>query len=82
MIHSLVALAVRHRWLFVLATLLLATIGVQAYATLPIDAVPDVTNVQVQVLTSAPGLSPLVVESMVTRPVELALAGIPHTQEV
>lgn len=82
MIHSLVALAVRHRWLFVLATLLLATIGVQAYATLPIDAVPDVTNVQVQVLTSAPGLSPLEVESMVTRPVELALAGIPHTQEV
>ena len=43
---------------------------------------PDITNVQVQVLTAAPGLSPLEVESMVTRPVELSLAGIPHTQEV
>jgi cobalt-zinc-cadmium resistance protein CzcA len=82
MIHPLVALAVRHRWLFVLATLLLSAVGVHAYTTLPIDAVPDVTNVQVQVLTTAPGLSPLEVESMVTRPVELALAGLPHTQEV
>ena len=82
MIHAVVALAVRHRWMVVLATLLLALVGVRAYQGLPVDAVPDVTNVQVQVLTTAPGLSPLEVESMVTRPVELVLAGLPHTQEV
>jgi cobalt-zinc-cadmium resistance protein CzcA len=82
MIHPLVALAVRHRWLVAITTLLLGLVGASAYATLPIDAVPDVTNVQVQVLTSAPGLSPLEVESMVTRPVELSLAGLPHTQQI
>ncbi len=82
MIHAVVVLAVRHRWMVVLATLLLALVGVRAYQKLPVDAVPDVTNVQVQVLTTAPGLSPLEVESMVTRPVELVLAGLPHTQEV
>jgi cobalt-zinc-cadmium resistance protein CzcA len=82
MIPALVALAVRHRWMFILATLVLSGFGVRAYTTLPIDAVPDITNVQVQVLTTAPGLSPLEVESMVTRPVELALAGLPHTHEV
>jgi len=82
MIHRLVALVVAHRWIVILATLVLAAVGVRSYAALPIDAVPDITNVQVQVLTAAPGLSPLEVESMVTRPVELSLAGIPHTQEV
>ena len=82
MIHSLVSLAVRRRWIVILATLVLGAVGVNAYATLPVDAVPDITNVQVQVLTAAQGLSPLEVESMVTRPVELALSGMPHTQEV
>jgi cobalt-zinc-cadmium resistance protein CzcA len=82
MIPALVALAVRHRWMVIVATLILSAVGVHAYTTLPIDAVPDITNVQVQVLTTAPGLSPLEVESMVTRPVELALAGLPHTHEV
>jgi heavy metal efflux system protein len=81
-IHKLVALVVRRRWFVILTTLLLGAIGVEAYATLPVDAVPDITNVQVQVLTAAPGLSPLEVESMVTRPVELALAGMPHTRDV
>jgi cobalt-zinc-cadmium resistance protein CzcA len=81
-IHSLVGACVQHRWVVVLAWLVLCAVGVRAYTTLPIDAVPDITNVQVQVLTTAPGLSPLEVESMVTRPVELALAGIPHTDEV
>ncbi|AKU94021.1 Cobalt-zinc-cadmium resistance protein CzcA [Labilithrix luteola] len=82
MIHALVALAVRHRGLVIFATLLFALIGARSYLALPIDAVPDITNVQVQVLTAAPGLSPLEVESMVTRPVELAMAGLPHTTQV
>ncbi|HSO37823.1 MAG TPA: CusA/CzcA family heavy metal efflux RND transporter [Labilithrix sp.] len=82
MIRSVVSQSVDHRWVVIVATLLFAALGVHSYATLPVDAVPDITNVQVQVLTAAQGLSPLEVESMVTRPVELSLAGIPHTQEV
>ncbi len=82
MIGWLVELSVRHRWLVILGTMILALAGASAYADLPIDAVPDITNVQVQVLTAAPGLSPLEVESMVTRPVELALAGLPRAAEV
>jgi cobalt-zinc-cadmium resistance protein CzcA len=81
-ILPIVSACVRHRWIVVLTWLVLALVGARAYVTLPVDAVPDITNVQVQVLTTAPGLSPLEVESMVTRPVELALAGLPHTQEV
>lgn len=79
MIAALVALSVRHRWAVILVTLLLAIGGGAAYRSLPVDAVPDVTNVQVQVLTAAPGLSPLEVEALVTRPIELALAGLPRT---
>ena len=82
MIHPLVSFCVKHRWLVVLGWLVLAGVGVRSYLSLPVDAVPDITNVQVQVLTAAPGLAPLEVESMVTRPVELALAGLPHTEEV
>ncbi len=79
MIGAVVAACVRHRWAVVLATLLLSLLGVRAWRALPVDAVPDVTNVQVQVLTAAPGLSPLEVEALVTRPVELTLAGLPRT---
>ena len=79
MIGALVAACVRHRWAVLLTTLLLSLLGVRAWRALPVDAVPDVTNVQVQVLTAAPGLSPLEVEALVTRPVELALAGLPRT---
>ncbi len=80
MIARLVALCVDHRWAVLLMTLLLSLLGVRGWRALPVDATPDVTNVQVQVLTAAPGLSPLEVEALVTRPVELALAGIPRKQ--
>ncbi len=79
MIAKIVATCVQHRWAVVLATLLLSLLGVRAWRALPVDAVPDITNVQVQVLTAAPGLSPLEVEALVTRPVELSLAGLPRT---
>lgn len=82
MIGWLVRAAVTHRFLVALFVVALVVVGVQSYRTLPVDAVPDVTNVQVQVLTSAPGLSPLEVEQLVTRPVELAMTGIPGTQRV
>jgi cobalt-zinc-cadmium resistance protein CzcA len=77
MIAALVEASVRSRLVVVLVTILGALLGVRAYRDLPIDASPDLTNVQVQVLSNAPGLSPLETENLVSRPVELAMAGIP-----
>ncbi|MEZ4220913.1 MAG: CusA/CzcA family heavy metal efflux RND transporter [Polyangiaceae bacterium] len=68
--------------LAVLGVVVLVAMGIRGYRKLPIDAVPDVTNVQVQVLSSAPGLSPVEVERLVTQPVELAMTGIPRVQTV
>ncbi|MDB4997376.1 MAG: Cobalt-zinc-cadmium resistance protein CzcA [Myxococcaceae bacterium] len=82
MIGKIVAWSLAHRFLVLLAVLGLVGLGVRAYLGLPIDAVPDTTNVQVQVLTNAPGLSPLEVEQLVTRPVELAMSGLPGAQLV
>jgi cobalt-zinc-cadmium resistance protein CzcA len=81
-IGRIVAWSLANRLLVVLATLGLVVLGVRGYLRLPFDAVPDVTSVQVQVLTSAPGLSPLEVESLVTRPVELSMAGLPGASTV
>ena len=78
MLERLVELSVRNRWLVVLATAALAALGIHSYFRLPIDAVPDVTNVQVQINTEAPGLSPLEVEQRITFAVENAMAGLPR----
>lgn len=80
MIGQLVAWALKSRLIVALGVLALIAVGVRSYITLPVDAVPDITNVQVQVLTNAPGLSPLEVESLVTRPVELSLTGLPGAE--
>jgi cobalt-zinc-cadmium resistance protein CzcA len=69
--------SIRHRWLVMLAVLMMALVGVYHARNLPIDAVPDITNVQVQVNTEAPGFTPLEVEQRITFPVETALAGLP-----
>ncbi len=69
--------SIRHRWLVLLAVLMMALVGVYHARSLPIDAVPDITNVQVQVNTEAPGYTPLEVEQRITFPVETALAGLP-----
>jgi cobalt-zinc-cadmium resistance protein CzcA len=69
--------SIRHRWLVMLAVLVMALVGVYHARNLPIDAVPDITNVQVQVNTEAPGFTPLEVEQRITFPVETALAGLP-----
>jgi cobalt-zinc-cadmium resistance protein CzcA len=76
-IARIVGWSLHNRLLVFLGVLALVLVGARGYADLAVDAVPDVTNVQVQVLTTAPGLSPLEVESLVTRPVELSLAGLP-----
>lgn len=64
-----------------MCTFLLAALGVLSYQQLPIDAVPDITNVQVQVNTTAPGYSPLEAEQRITFPIETAMAGLPHLQQ-
>jgi cobalt-zinc-cadmium resistance protein CzcA len=72
----------RHRLLVLILGGLLACGGHYAFDSLPIDAFPDVTNKQVQILTEAPGLAPTEVERFVTFPIELQLMGIPGRTEV
>ncbi|MCA9691957.1 MAG: efflux RND transporter permease subunit, partial [Myxococcales bacterium] len=74
--------SLRNRVLVLVATALLIALGLRAALRLPIDAVPDVTNIQVQVITSAPALSPLEVEQYVSIPVERSMQGIPRVTEV
>ncbi len=81
-LSALVAWSLKNRIIVLGATLLFIAVGVRAALALPIDAVPDVTNVQVQVITSAPALAPVEVEQFVTVPVERAMAGIPRVTEV
>ncbi|MBK8213743.1 MAG: efflux RND transporter permease subunit [Myxococcales bacterium] len=78
----IVAFALRNRAVVLLASLLFIAIGVRAAVTLPVDAVPDITNVQVQIITASPALGPTEIEKIVTIPVERALAGIPKATEV
>lgn len=82
LLSAIVAWSLRNRLIVLFATLLFAINGVRSAMQLPIDAVPDVTNIQVQVITSAPALSPVEVEQYVSIPVERAMAGIPNTTEI
>ena len=82
MIERLIEWAVRHRWTVFVLTLTLIGVGTWAFRTLRIDAFPDLTNKQVQVLVEAPGLSPLEVERLVTFPIEVGLNGLPRVAEI
>src|ERR1700712_1484238 len=77
MISQILSLAIQRRWLVVVLSLGAMALGAWSLARLPIDAVPDITNKQVQVNTHAPALSPLEIEKQVTLRIETALAGIP-----
>ncbi|HWW58812.1 MAG TPA: CusA/CzcA family heavy metal efflux RND transporter [Sphingopyxis sp.] len=77
LLERLIAGAIRFRWAVLAVVLLLCAIGVWSFQRLPIDATPDITNVQVQINTAAPGFSPLEAEQRVTFPVETAIAGLP-----
>ncbi|HXT99768.1 MAG TPA: CusA/CzcA family heavy metal efflux RND transporter, partial [Polyangia bacterium] len=81
-LNAVVAWSLRNRAIVLVATALLVLVGVRSAIELPIDAVPDVTNVQVQVITPAPALSPTEVEQYVTVPVERAMSGMPKLEEV
>jgi len=78
MIDALLRLSIAHRWMVMFLVLAAAAAGIWSYQRLPIDAVPDITNVQVQINTPAPGYSPLEVEQRITYPVEVAIAGLPN----
>ncbi len=81
MFDKLIQLSIKNRAVVFLLTALLIAFGIEAMRKLPIDAVPDVTNVQVQLLTSSPGLGPVEVEKFITVPVEMAMSGLPGMKE-
>ena len=82
MLNKIIAFSLRNRLAVIFLTLALIVGGLYAFTKLPIDAVPDITNNQVQVLTSAPALSPLEVEQFVTAPLELSLKTLPNIVEL
>lgn len=81
-IDRLIEVALRRRVMVLAAVLIVAAVGVAAFRDLPIDAFPDVTNVQVQVITEAPGRSPVEVEQFVTYPIEVKMTGLPRLAEL
>ncbi|MCA7082330.1 CusA/CzcA family heavy metal efflux RND transporter [Cupriavidus sp. DB3] len=81
MFERVIRFAIAQRWLVLLAVLGMAVLGALSYTRLPIDAVPDITNVQVQINTSTPGYSPLETEQRITYPIETAMAGLPGLEQ-
>src|SRR3989344_4136944 len=81
MLEQILRFAIHQRWLILLAVLGMAALGIYNYQRLPIDAVPDITNVQVQINSEAPGYSPLEAEQRITFPIETAMAGLPDLEQ-
>jgi len=82
LLERTVAAAIAHRWLMLALTGVLVLAGIWSFTRLPIDATPDITNVQVQINTAAPGYSPLEAEQRITFAVETAMAGLPRMENV
>lgn len=80
MLNEIIEFSLRHRWFVLGIVVLLSAIGIYNYQRLPIDAVPDITNVQVQINTEATGYSPLEAEQRVTFAIETAMAGLPRLE--
>ncbi|WP_336346354.1 CusA/CzcA family heavy metal efflux RND transporter [Pseudomonas monsensis] len=81
MFERLIQFAIEQRIIVLLAVMLMAGLGIASYQKLPIDAVPDITNVQVQINTGAAGFSPLETEQRITFPIETAMAGLPALEQ-
>ena len=81
MFEKLIRFAINQRWLIMLIVIGMAVLGIFNYQKLPIDAVPDITNIQVQINTSAPGYHPLETEQRITYPIETAMAGLPKLEQ-
>ncbi|MCS6817949.1 MAG: CusA/CzcA family heavy metal efflux RND transporter [Blastocatellia bacterium] len=82
MIRALIHFSLQQRVLILALTLFVAGIGLWALSTLPVDAFPDLTNIQVNIVTEAPGLAPAEVEQLITFPIESAMMGLPRTEQV
>ncbi|WDQ17128.1 efflux RND transporter permease subunit [Rhodopirellula sp. P2] len=82
MVNHLINFSLNNRFIVILLSLAILGMGVFAAATIPLDAVPDLTNVQVQVLTNSPALGPVEVEQFITFPIENAMSGIPKVDEI
>ncbi|MBL4845943.1 MAG: efflux RND transporter permease subunit [Planctomycetes bacterium] len=82
MINRIVDFSLNNRFLVIVLWLIVMAVGVRSLQELPIDAVPDVTNVQVQILTNTPGLAPEEVERFITFPVETSMSGLPRVDEI
>ena len=81
-LHRIIDFALKNRFLILVFPLLLVGVGVYSMLRLPVDAVPDVTPNQVQILTEAPGLGPIEVERLITFPVETAMSGLPGITDI
>jgi len=81
MFERLIKFSIDQRWLMMLIALGISIAGVLSYQNLPIDAVPDITNIQVQINTAAPGYAPLETEQRITYPIETVMAGMPRLEE-
>jgi cobalt-zinc-cadmium resistance protein CzcA len=82
MLEAIIAWTLRYRNFVILGVLVMAAFGVYSYRKLPIDAFPDVTNVQVEIMSTAPGLSALEIERFVTYPIENAMRGLPDVVQM
>lgn len=82
MINKLIDFSLDNRLIVIIGWLLVVALGLDSLRNLPIDAVPDVTNVQVQILTNSAGLAPQEVESFITFPVETAMSGLPKVEQI
>jgi heavy metal efflux system protein len=82
MLEAIIAQTLKNRNFVLLGILVMAAFGVYSYRNLPIDAFPDVTNVQVEILSTAPGLSALEIERFVTYPIENAMRGLPDVVQM
>ncbi|MBK6723517.1 MAG: efflux RND transporter permease subunit [Pyrinomonadaceae bacterium] len=82
MINAIIRFSITQKLVVMLLVAIMAAAGAYSLINLPIDAVPDVTNVQVQVLTSAPSLAPLEIERQITFPIEVSMSGIPNVEEI
>lgn len=78
MLEKIIHFSLKHRWFILLFTTVIALLGMYNFQRLPIDAVPDITNVQVQINTQASGYSPFEVEQRITFPIEIAMSGLPN----
>jgi cobalt-zinc-cadmium resistance protein CzcA len=82
MVNHIIEWSLDNRFIVMLLAIVLLGLGFVAVSTLPLDAVPDLTNIQVQVLTTSPSLGPVEVEQFITFPVENAMSGLPGVTEI